>query len=440
MSYFRSYLEKNNTIIKNSKLNQAKSPTTEIFYGDGFSRYIFKIDFQPLIEKLNNKEYILTSNTKHILKFYNTVLDDTLGSIKTNGNKRATSFDLIVFKINESWDEGVGFNNEINVNYKPSNWFNKTTLNTWDVQGIYQNPDIITTIHFDNGNEDINIDLTDYVNDVLDNNIVDYGLGIAFTVNFETLPQTTKNSVAFFTKYTQSYFEPYLETEFDDLIIDNRKKFNINKQQTLYLYTKFENESEPINLDELPVVDILNQDNETILSGLTAYQVQNGVYAVDVNINENCDGETFFFDIWKNIKYNNISFDNITQKFIPQKPSISSISDTKNIGQYNLSINGILMSENVKKGGLRVVFVDLYNDLKEKVKNENVFYRLYVEEGKSQVIVHDWTQLNFNDSNYFNLDTTYLIPHDYFIEIKYVMNKNVYIFDKKLKFRVINEK
>ena len=33
MSYFRSYFEKNNTILKNSYVNTAKNPTTEIFYG-----------------------------------------------------------------------------------------------------------------------------------------------------------------------------------------------------------------------------------------------------------------------------------------------------------------------------------------------------------------------------------------------------------------------
>jgi hypothetical protein len=48
MSYFRSYFEKNNTIIKNSQVNTAKNPTTEIFYGSSFSKFLFKVDFTEL--------------------------------------------------------------------------------------------------------------------------------------------------------------------------------------------------------------------------------------------------------------------------------------------------------------------------------------------------------------------------------------------------------
>ena len=52
MSYFRSYFEKNNTIVKNYGVNTAKNPTTDIFYGSGFSKYLFKVDFSDLITKI----------------------------------------------------------------------------------------------------------------------------------------------------------------------------------------------------------------------------------------------------------------------------------------------------------------------------------------------------------------------------------------------------
>ena len=52
MSYYRSYFEKNNTIIKNTQINTAKNPTTEIFYGSGFSKFLFKVDFTDWSTKL----------------------------------------------------------------------------------------------------------------------------------------------------------------------------------------------------------------------------------------------------------------------------------------------------------------------------------------------------------------------------------------------------
>lgn len=76
MSYFRSYFEKNNTIIKNSQVNTAKNPTTEIFYGSGFSKFLFKVDFTDLISKVNSGEHVVNSDTTHTLHLTNTIFGD----------------------------------------------------------------------------------------------------------------------------------------------------------------------------------------------------------------------------------------------------------------------------------------------------------------------------------------------------------------------------
>ena len=73
MSYFRSYFEKNNTIIKNSQANTAKNPTTEIFYGSAFSKFLFKVDFTDLKNKVKNDELVIDSNTRHTLHLTNTI-------------------------------------------------------------------------------------------------------------------------------------------------------------------------------------------------------------------------------------------------------------------------------------------------------------------------------------------------------------------------------
>ena len=78
-------------------------------------------------------------------------------------------FDLIVFDIPQFWDEGVGFdyeysNNNITGNKtydtRASNWFNRISTSGWTTPGIYTGNTPIGTIHFDNGNEDINVDIT----------------------------------------------------------------------------------------------------------------------------------------------------------------------------------------------------------------------------------------------------------------------------------------
>jgi hypothetical protein len=106
MSYHRSYFSKNNTIIKNSQVNTAKNPNTDIFYGSGFSKYIFKVDFTDLQSKIDNGYLVLNQNTKHYLNLTNTIFGDEalIGNLKGTGRQRATSFDLLLFNIPEEWD------------------------------------------------------------------------------------------------------------------------------------------------------------------------------------------------------------------------------------------------------------------------------------------------------------------------------------------------
>ena len=192
MSYFRSYFEKNNTIIKNSSVNTAKNPTTEIFYGSGFSKFIFKVDLTDLKSKINNGELVIDDNTKHTLKMTNTIFGDEgfKGQGRSVGRDRATSFNLILFRVPEFWNEGIGFDYEDGgfdfttgnktFDVRPSNWYYKDTENTWTTNGVYDiEPDIVSTINFDNGNEDLNVDITDYINGILQNGDIDHGLGLA---------------------------------------------------------------------------------------------------------------------------------------------------------------------------------------------------------------------------------------------------------------------
>ncbi len=333
MSYFRSYFEKNNTILKNSSINTAKNPNTEIIYGTTFSKYLFKIDLSTLQQKIDSGEYVIDENTKHTLHLTNTIFGDEalLGDDRGNSNRRATSFDLILFRVNEFWDEGVGFDydkvydlatGEQLFDVRPSNWFNRTSVDTWGEEGVYStSPDIIETIHFDNGNEDINIDLTDYVNGILENGDDNYGLGLAFSVIYQDVTTDVGQSVSFFSKYTQTFFEPYLETYFHDVIEDDRQNFVHGVEQNLYLYvTKGTNF---YDLDSLPSVDILDSTKTPIagLENLTPVKVKKGVYKVTFGIEGIlCDGKKFFYDKWKNIEIDGVSIDDIVRLYLLMQP------------------------------------------------------------------------------------------------------------------------
>lgn len=456
MSYFRSYFEKNNTILKDSQVNTSKNPNTELIYGSTFSKFLFKVDFTDLISKIDNGEYVLDNNTKHYLKMTNTIFGDEslLRQKNGKGRDRTTSFDLIVFKISEFWDEGVGFDYEDSVydftsgnntfDERPSNWFNRTTLNEWTSQGVYSNsPEILATVHFDNGNEDLTADITNYVNGIISGD-TNHGLGLAFAVLYQDIESEVDQSVAFFTKYTQTFFEPFVESIFNDRIDDNRQNFIEKMDQNLYLYvTKGTNF---YDLDSAPTVDIKDASG-TVITGLGDIQsvkVRKGIYKITFGLDGVlCDGKRFYYDVWKNLSLDDVTISNVSQKFVP-KPYSSKFSvgeNQKDLERYSVQFFGVKLNEKIKRGELRKITVSFRSlDVPKTQLFEEVYYRIYVKEGKTNVNVFDWTQLDVTNENSFMLDTAILIPREYFLEIKGKTHNEYIYYNNDIKFEIVSEK
>ena len=462
MSYFRSYFEKNNTIIKDSQANTAKNPATEIFYGSSFSKFLFKVDFTDLKNKVNNDELVVDSNTRHTLHLTNTIFGDEgqKGLNRTTGRDRTSSFDLILFKLDQFWDEGLGFDyadsgydfvsGNRTFDERPSNWYYRTTLNTWTTAGVFHDsPTVISgytgnKIHMDNGGENIDFDITNYVNGIITGN-TNHGLGLSFAVVYQYLTPDRDQSVAFFTKYTQTFFEPYVDSHFEDTIMDNRNNFVEEIEQHLYLYvTKGTNF---YNLDSTPTVDILDSDGAVItgLSGLTTTLIRKGIYKVTFTITTpECDGKKFFTDHWKSVILDgNTISGGVRQKFIP-KPYTASFTVGENqteLQRYAIQFFGIKQNEKIISGEIRKVVVTFKSiDVPKTVLLDEVYYRIYIEEGTTQVMVHDWTLLDKTNENSFQLDSSYLIPRQYFLQIKGKTHTEEIYYKESINFEIVSEK
>ena len=129
MSILRSYFSKNDTILSNLYTNTARNPVAELNFGSsdlvvpnyGFTRFLFDLDLTYLQEQIASGVITTgcTANMTHVLNMVNTSSfeEDLINTNMTNGRKRATSFDLILFRIPkfsgstgepQVWDEGVG--------------------------------------------------------------------------------------------------------------------------------------------------------------------------------------------------------------------------------------------------------------------------------------------------------------------------------------------
>ena len=487
MSINNSYFSRNNTIISNSFTNTGRNPVTELFYGatafsqalNGHSLFIFNLDLTILKQKIFDGTITTgcTDTLKHILRMTNTSTfsPEDLNTQTSQLRRRATSFDLILFRIPfiddnpnlpQIWDEGVGYDfadlkyeitYDKNFSDRPSNWYQTTTIGTWTEPGIYSNTNqgnvnysaltIVDVQHFEFGNENISFDMTNEINSVLNGTIENVsGWGIAFVPQVENLTGLTENyEVQFFTRHTQTFYEPYLETTYNDLIDDDRNLFTLGKTNKLYLYLY--EDGNPINLDQTPLVDILDNTGDPIqgLTGLTTCQRTRGVYEVVIPPLSGYKTPCTFSDKWYNLKLNNTSLPSILNDFTlyPFKNSIQIGTTSQEPKIYGFDYYGIKQDEKIFNTDIRkvgVVIKQAYTTQKLLQKVE-AKYRVYVREGQTEVQVQDWTQINKTPNEYyFIFDTRDKIPNEYYIDIQVISTGEVNTYKRQIKFQIVNYK
>ena len=65
---------------------------------------------------------------------------------------------------------------------------------------------------------------------------------------------------------------------------------------------------------------------------------------------------------------------------------------------------------------------------------------MYVTQGTTQIDVIPWSPVNRTfTNNYFLLDTGWLIPNEYYLDIKATSNQQVDIYRKQIKFQIVNQ-
>ena len=486
MSINNSFFSRNNTIIYNSFVNTGRNPVTELFYGsvistqypNNYSRFIFDLDLTLLKEKIADGTIstTCTDDIKHTLRMVNTsTFNDLLNTTTSQSRMRATSFDLILFRIPfinddpnlpQLWDEGVGYDyadliyeikNDKNFSDRPSNWYQTTTIGVWTEPGIYNNKNngnvnysgltIVDIQHFEFGNENISFDMTDEINSILNgslNNIS--GWGVAFKPQVENLTGLTENyEVQFFTRHTQTFYEPYLETSYNDLIEDDRNLFSLGKTNKLYLYL-FDN-GNPINLDFTPNVDIHDSSGNPIdgLTGLTTCQKTKGVYEVIIPPLIGYKTPCTFTDKWYNLKLNGFTLPTIFNEFtlLPLKSSIQIGTSSVDPKLYGFDFYGIKQDEKIFNTDVRKVGVIIKQaySTKKLLQHIDASYRVYVREGQTEVQVQDWTSINRAPNEYyFIFDTRDKIPNEYYIDIKVISSGEVNTYKQQIKFQIINYK
>lgn len=430
----KSFITQSNTIYSGSEINTALNPVVDLFYGDGFSRYIFKVDISKIKEKYTNGEFPITSGLTHNIKFFNAgrfdktdgTDDSTFGL--TEDKKRTSSFKLVVSEI-DMFDEGNGYSDYISVSKTPSNWYKPTNTSTgWTAPTI-----IGYTNNFSNGYEDLTFDMTSFINNKLESSFTGdtLYLSLSFESELENTITPVKQYVGFFSPHAHSIYRPHLESIYNVNVNDDRNDFYLDKANKVYLY--FNTNGRFKNLDSLPTCTI----NGT---GYTVTHESLGCYSVLVDLSSSdVEPDTMMFDTWSNLYYNSRHLKDQEKDFVVKDSSEYYMTDRLTEYKPVPSLYGIRINEEIRRGD--VTKINLISKIPyttyQTIPSDLVEYRVYFKDYNIEQTVIDWLPINkSNNEMFFIIDTLSLLPSKYYIDIRYNLNDEIKYYYEVLTFKV----
>lgn len=474
MYVIHTFFDKSNTIAYGENVNLSLNPVMQLCYGGIVTRGIIHFDVSRLRELYLENNYMDISKLSHRLKMTNTGSLNIHGyypscfKVPTNMGEleRSSSFKLIFFLIPKHWDAGKGFDYSVDmfegkhVSYSEtgSNWFNATTEERWDRPGIYTIdqmydavggicsdssdggcPIIIAEQRFEYGNESIDVDITDAVNKFITGEYENHGIGIAFAPELEDSCAKHTQYVGFFTCHSNTFFEPYVESVYDDTIKDNRNLFYLDKPDNrLYMYTT--EAGNPVNLDVLPTCSI----------GCDSYEVkqsEKGAYYIELGMSsENVEPNTMFYDTWDNIVLHGRNMKPVEMYFTTR--SSEGYYQFGTSTSYNGKkkavpcVYGIQNGEKLHRDEIRKIGVDfIIPYTKEQVSDTYCSeYRIYTMMGDKEIEVIGWNPV---DTEYirssFRIDTASFVPSVYRIDIRAKYGREMVVHKDVVRFEIVSD-
>ena len=474
MQVTKTYASKSNTISRDEEyVNMGLNPVMELNYGKMLTRGMIYFDHNKVKQMVEDKIYPDINKLHHTLKMTNCSSIEYKGETRPcmdstlQGNKlRVGSFDLIFFFIPYEWDEGKGFDfvedlfrgDHSAFSTDGSSWKKFRNFFKWDEDGIYttehlsreldlfthpegNKSDIIFAYkHFDKGNEDLELDVTDVFNKFITGELCNYGFGIAFAPSYENVEgQKMSSYVGFFTNHTNSYFEPYIETTYDEIIEDDRTNFYLDKHNKLYFYASVGGSF--VNLDKLPTCTILDAVYEV-------KQASKGIYYVEVEFpSAEYAVDSMFYDEWSDIVYQGRQFPDVTLDFVTKGssnyfsfglPSANKDEDTSFIP----SIYGINNKEQIMRGDVRKVNIECHIPYTSRQMRavDGIEYRIYVRSQEKELDAIGWHKVERGfDENYFIVDTNDFVPHRYHIDLRVTQNMELTYYHNSIEFDVVSD-
>lgn len=295
---------------------------------------------------------------------------------------------------------------------------------------------VIGKQHFDIGAEDIELDITDTFNRFITGELDNHGIGIAYAPSLENIGINCEKYVGFITNRTNTFFEPYVDTVYEESVADDRGNFVLGRKNRLYLYANIGGNLE--NLDTLPTCNVEGEE-------LEVHQGGKGIYYAELTLPENAfPAPTMLYDTWDGIMYHGETLRPVELEFTTkQERSYFSVgSSLPEKAAFLPTCYGISDEEHIMRGDVRKV---CFQFRKEYTRNTAVYVNeievmLYIMDGNARITVMPYikAERSFTDT-YVMIDTSILIPNTYHMDVRVRYGMEMIEHHDVLRFTIDNE-
>lgn len=243
------------------------------------ARVLIKFDTAAIVSHYGS----FPSDIKFVLKLTNAVHPFTL----------ARNYDLKVYHLENPFVEGNGLDMESYKDEDVANWTNRTVATAWTTAGgLEAGVTQIATQRFDTGEENLEVDITGYIEDIFDGTIPsDNGLIVTMDGTLTDGSQEQNfYTKKFFSRSSEFFFKrPVIEARDSNTNSDDRGKFYkaspfvTSNEQNIYLYNSIGGER--TNLVGTVALELFEDEAMTtsITTGVIT-NVETGIYKAAVTV------------------------------------------------------------------------------------------------------------------------------------------------------------
>jgi hypothetical protein len=360
-----------------------------------------------------------------------------------------SSFDVEVQALSQSWDEGKGRDVDAFSDKGVANWVKAKSNVYWTARGG-DTVGAIATTHFDDGRENLEVDVTDIVQSWISGGVTNNGLMVRLSSSQEADFQN------YFVKMfhgRNTFFKdkrPYLEARWDDSLRDDRNNFLFDVPGSLFLRRVVHGQLQDLPFVGTGSIGVRITDTSSSLLVVTGSWVAPGTYSASFTLPSGSYSGSIFNDIWFDLANPGVGLmtgtfgvgDNLNVTDVSPKKyfvSVTNLRDTYEDDEL-VRLNLFIRPHDYNPARVLTASLDANGSVMTKA-----YWRI-TNDRTDEVVVPfstgtlEYTRLSYDQKgNYLNLYMSSLSPGNvYRLSFLFdVDGQRQYVADAGLKFRVV---